>query len=170
MTRFEIVPGESRVWVHARSTLHPIDSESSGLAGFFEADLDADGRIDLTASPPKARVEMPVERLSSGNLLYDVEMRRRVDARRWPLIEGELTGMEPDGAEGSYAVSGEVTFRGVSRPCSDRLAVSVPEQGTVCLEGSHTFDLRDFGFEPPRIMMIRVHPHVEVRVKVVARA
>jgi hypothetical protein len=169
VTRFDIVPGESRVWVHARSTLHPIDSESSGLAGFFEADLDGEGRIDLK-SPPKAWIEMPVERLSSGNLLYDVEMRRRVDARRWPLIEGELTGMKPDGADGTYLVSGEVTFRGVSRPCSDRLALSVPEQGAVCLEGSHTFDLREFNFEPPRIMMIRVHPHVEVKVKVVARA
>ena len=42
--------------------------------------------------------------------------------------------------------------------------------GTICLEGEHTFDLRDFAFEPPRILMLRVYPEVTVKVRVVARA
>ena len=29
--------------------------------------------------------------------------------------------------------------------------------------------LRDFGVEPPKILMLRVHPDVRVRVKVVAQ-
>jgi hypothetical protein len=36
------------------------------------------------------------------------------------------------------------------------------------LEGRSTFDIRDFGMDPPRILMLRVHPEVAVRVEIVA--
>ena len=36
------------------------------------------------------------------------------------------------------------------------------------LAGETTFDMRDFGMEPPRILMLRVEPDVTVRVTIVA--
>ena len=73
--------------------LHPIHSETDGLEGWFEADVLGGGRINPTVDP-RGHLELPVERLSSGNPLYDREMRRRVDARRHPTIAGDLTAME----------------------------------------------------------------------------
>jgi hypothetical protein len=34
--------------------------------------------------------------------------------------------------------------------------------------GEHTFDIRDFGMDPPKILMFRVEPEVNVRVEIVA--
>jgi hypothetical protein len=38
----------------------------------------------------------------------------------------------------------------------------------VTLAGRSTFDIRDFGMEPPRILMLKVQPEVAVRVEIVA--
>ena len=38
--------------------------------------------------------------------------------------------------------------------------------GTVILAGEKTFDVRDFGMEPPRILLLRVEPHVSVKVAI----
>jgi polyisoprenoid-binding protein YceI len=169
VTRYRIDPGASRVWVDARSSLHPIHSETDGIQGWFEADLLGGVRVDPSAEP-RAHLELPVERLSSGNALYDREMRRRVDARRHPTIVGDMTTMKESGEDGLHTVSGDVTFKGVTNACTDDVRLSVPGAGVVQLEGSHSFDIRDFGMEPPRILTLRVHPDVTVRVSVVARA
>ena len=38
----------------------------------------------------------------------------------------------------------------------------------VVLAGERTFDVRDFGMEPPRILMLKVEPDVTVEVAIVA--
>ena len=49
-----------------------------------------DGSLDLE-QPVSGELELAVERLTSGNQLYDRELRRRIDARRYPTIAGRLT-------------------------------------------------------------------------------
>jgi hypothetical protein len=46
--------------------------------------------------------------------------------------------------------------------------VEVVDDDTIRLNGESTFDIRDFGMEPPRILMLRVEPEVVVRVEIVA--
>jgi polyisoprenoid-binding protein YceI len=157
------------VFIDARSTLHPIHSESTGLTGFFEGDVDVEGLLDLSV-PPRASLEMRIALLSSGNPLYDREMKRRVDAKRFPAITAELTDMKPAGAAGRYTTEGDVTFRGVTQRVTDELVVSVPDAGTIVFQGEHDFNLPDFGMEPPKIMMLKVHPDVKIRVHIVAKA
>lgn len=168
MARYAIIPEQSVAWIDASSSLHPIHSETDGLVGFFEAEVGRDGTVDL-AAPVAGTVELPVDRLSSGNPLYDREMRRRVDHRRYPVISGVLSTMEESGAHGRYLVSGEVQFKGCTRSAMDEMTLTAPTGATVCLEGAHVFDVREFGMEPPRIMMLKVHPEVTVRVRIVAQ-
>jgi len=168
MPRLRIDPGRSQVWIEARSTLHPIRAETCGLEGWFEGDVAGDGRVNLSATRPKARLEVPVGLLSSGNAFYDSEMRRRVEARKYPVIVGDLTSMHQSGEADRYLVSGELTFRGVTRSYTDEMTLSSPDEGTVRLEGSRVFDIRDFGMEAPRILGLRVHPEVAVKIVVVA--
>jgi polyisoprenoid-binding protein YceI len=110
---------------------------------------------------------MLVAKIGSGNPLLDREMRRRIDARRYPTISGALTGMRP--IEGDrYRVAGEVTFKGVTRPYEEEMTVAMIDPSTIRFQGEHTFDVRDFGMEPPRILTLRVHADVAVRVDIVA--
>jgi len=169
MVRYTVLPRESRVWIDARSSLHPIQSESTGLEGWFEAEVQGGGRINLAAAP-RGRVEIAIDQLSSGNPLYDREMRRRTDSRRYPQIVGELALMEDGGRDGRYRMRGDVSFHGRTCPVEDEMTLTWPAEGRLCLEGEHEFDIRDFAMEPPKIMMFRVYPDVTVRVRIVAEA
>jgi polyisoprenoid-binding protein YceI len=166
MPRFRIVPERSRVWVAARSSVHPIHGESEGLSGTIEVDFDGDG-LDLS-SAPQISVELPVERLKSGNRLEDAEMMRRIDARRYPTIRGVVRDMKAQGDDGRYMVTGELTFHGVTQTMEGEVKVSRPDDRTVVIEGEREFDIRDFKVDPPKILMLKVHPEVRVRIRVEA--
>src|SRR3954447_11424130 len=84
MTRYRIDPERSRVVIDARSSVHPIHTEVTGLTGWISLGPEASG----------GSVELPVERLRSGNPLEDAELRRRIDARRFPTITGTVTALE----------------------------------------------------------------------------
>jgi polyisoprenoid-binding protein YceI len=165
VTTFRIDPNRSKVWIEARSSMHPIHGEADGLEGSIEADV-ADGRIDV-AGVPKISIELPVEKLQSGRRLEDAEMMRRIDARRYPMIRGETTEFKENG--GNYRVRGDLTFHGVTRPVEGEVIISAPDERSLLIEGEQVFDIREFGVEPPKILMLRVHPDVRVRIKVVAQ-
>lgn len=165
MTRYRIVPTRSRVWIEARSNVHPIRSEAVGLEGWLE--LDVDDRAINVDQPARGHVEFPIDNMKSGNALEDREMRRRVDSRRYPTITGDLKSMKQTDDASRYVVRGDLTFRGVMHTYEDEMTVHV-DDGALTLTGQSTFDIRDFGMEPPRILMLKVQPEVTVRVEIVA--
>ncbi|MGZ4764374.1 MAG: YceI family protein [Ilumatobacteraceae bacterium] len=165
MTRYRIIPSKSRVWIDARSNVHPIHTEAGGLEGWLELS-SSNGKVNGNRTP-RGHLEFPIDNLKSGNPLEDREMRRRTDARRYPTISGDLKAMKQTGDTSRYLVSGDLTFRGVARTYEDEMTVEI-DGGTVNLAGQSTFDIRDFGMEPPRILMLRVQPEVTVRVEIVA--
>jgi polyisoprenoid-binding protein YceI len=167
VARYRIDPDRSQLWTFARSTLHPIDATVRGLGGYVDLAVRPDGHLDLDV-PHAGLVELPVSRLRSGNPLEDREMLRRIDARRYPTITGTLTEMRQGGEDGRYNVRGDLTFRGVTRSYEDAMTVTLLDADTLQLEGESTFDVRDHGMEPPRILMLKVEPHVRVRVSIVA--
>jgi polyisoprenoid-binding protein YceI len=162
---FRIDPNRSRVWIEARSSMHPIQGEAEGLEGSIEAEV-AEGRIDVTREP-RIQIELPVEKLRSGKKLEDSEMLRRIDARRYPRITGETTELKEN--NGRYHIRGDLTFHGVTRQVEGEVTISAPDERSLIIEGEQIFDIRDFGVEPPKILMFKVHPDVRVRVQVVAR-
>jgi polyisoprenoid-binding protein YceI len=161
------VPERSQVWIEARSSLHPIHSRTDGLEGFVEMELGSDGDVIL-ATLPAAQLSLPASRLRSGNSLQDRELYKRIDARRYPTIDGVLDDVEPSGTDGSYQVAGDVTFRGVTRRCRDEMHIHALDNQTIQLDGSSRFDIRDFGMDPPRMLMLSVQPQVDVRVEIIA--
>jgi polyisoprenoid-binding protein YceI len=76
--------------------------------------------------------------------------------------------MEQDGDDSTYRVTGEITFRGVSRPHEDVMIIRSVDDQTISLEGASRFDIREFGMEPPKVFMLKVEPEVDIRVEIVA--
>jgi polyisoprenoid-binding protein YceI len=168
MARFRILPEASAVFIDARSSVHPINTKTEGLEGFVDLRIRDDGKIDLTDAP-SGELSLSVERMKSGNPLEDRELRRRIDARRFPTIDGRMTAMQATSEHGRYLVAGDVTFKGVTRSYEEEITVTpIDDGGRLRLEGAAEFDVRDFGMEPPRILMLRVYPEVRVRIDVVA--
>jgi polyisoprenoid-binding protein YceI len=167
VARYSIVPDRSQVWIEARSNVHPIHSSTSGLEGYVELDLAPSGTVD-PAGTPAGSLSLAVDRLKSGNRMEDRELQKRIDARKFPRIEGHLEQIAPNGSEASYRVSGEVTFRGVSRRYEDRMRITPVEDRTIRLTGESSFDIRDFGMQPPKVLLLKVEPKVQVRVEIYA--
>ncbi len=165
MARYRIVPTRSRVWIDARSNVHPIHTEADGLEGWLELDV-GNGTINVDQAP-RGHVEFAIDNMKSGNALEDREMRRRIDSRRYPTITGDLKAMKQTDDADRYVVGGDLTFRGVLRSYEDQMTVAV-DGSAITLAGQSVFDIRDFGMEPPRILMLKVQPEVTVRVEIVA--
>ncbi|GII59974.1 hypothetical protein Skr01_00590 [Sphaerisporangium krabiense] len=164
--RFAISPARSRIGFEASSSVHPIHAEADGVTGHVEGAFTG-GLLDL-ATTPRMSLELPVERLRSGNALYDGELRRRVDVRAHPHVAGESTDVTALPGPGRYLVRGRLSFHGVTRPAEGEITISAPDDHTLLIEGEQVFDIRDFGLQPPRVLMLRVHPTVRVRVHLVA--
>src|SRR5690349_17048784 len=134
MTRFAVVPERSTVWIEAKSSVHPIHTRTDGLEGFVDLAVD-DARVDL-ARTPTGRLSLRVDCLRSGNMLEERELRRRIDARRFPTIDGELLDMQSAGDD-RYTVRGAITFRGVTREHEGEMQISF-RGDTVTLVGTST--------------------------------
>ena len=104
-----------------------------------------------------------------GNSLEDRELQKRIDARRYPTINGVLEAIEQANSDSCYRVTGTVTFRGKARRHQGEMSIRRLDDDTVTLAGQSRFDIRDFGMEPPRFLMLKVDPQVEVAVDIIAR-
>jgi polyisoprenoid-binding protein YceI len=164
---FRIDSSRSRLWADARSSLHPIRVETDGLEGEIDVELE-DGAPKLDPSPT-GRLELDVERLKTGNRLYDRELERRLEVRRYPRLRGTATRVEAAGTKGRYKVRGELSFHGTKSAVDGEVTVRVVDENTLEVEGERTFDMRQFGLEPPSLLLVKVHPDVKIRAKVVAR-
>ena len=164
LTRYTLDSVRSCVWVSGRSSLHPINTETRGITGWFEAATRADGSLDLD-QPVSGELELAVERLTSGNQLYDRELRRRIDARRYPDHQraGSPTSLL-DGSHPNYSVTGDIAFHGKTRTFEHGMQIELHDDG-VALTGEDVFDIREFGMKPPSMLMVRVYPEISVRVE-----
>ncbi|HKD67212.1 MAG TPA: YceI family protein [Candidatus Binataceae bacterium] len=166
MARYRIVPGRSHLWVEARSSLHPIKAESAAIAGYLETEVSGSG-LDLKV-PPQGRIEVEVESLKTGNALYDRELERRLETRKYPRIRGEILEVTELDAGRRYRVRGNLSLHGVTKAVEGEVSLRIVDDGNFEIEGEKTFDIRDFGLSPPRILMLQVYPDVKVRGHVVA--
>jgi polyisoprenoid-binding protein YceI len=160
--RYTFDSERSCIWVSGRSNLHPINTETRGITGWFETGTRTDGSLDLDR-PVSGELQLAVDRLTSGNQLYDRELRRRIDARRYPTIVGRLTKIARAGSRPRYTVTGDIAFHGKTRSFEHVMDIEARD-GDVSLTGDYVFDVREFGMEPPSMLMIRVYPEVSVRV------
>jgi hypothetical protein len=165
-TSFRIDPERAALVLVARSNAGPITFGVNGLEGSISAEVSG-GEV-VTSVPPTARLEVPVQRLTCGNGLYDAELLRRVDARLFPRAVVELRDIASVGATGRYHVEGLMTFHGVTRSVAGTVAVSFPKPGRILIEGEQILDMRHFEITPPAVAMLRIYPEVRVQLHIEA--
>lgn len=152
----------SELRVEGRSSLHPVRVASRALAGELELDLDRSGAVRLDR-PATGTLSLPAASLRSGNPLTDAELARRMEVGRYPEIAARLLSLSAGDGPGRYRAEGEIVVRALTLPASGTLEVSL-EDGAVVLAGELSLDVREFGLQPPRIGLLKVHPTVVVHL------
>lgn len=137
------------------------------MGGFVEAELNPGG-LDLKVTP-QGKLEVDVDSIKTGNMLYDRELERQLEVRKYPRIRGEIVEVTELEAGHSYKVRGKLSVHGVTKPVEGEVKLRVLDDGSFEAEGEQTFDIRDFGLTPPRILMLKVYPDVKVRAHIVGQ-
>lgn len=165
MPRFRIVPEQSMLAIYARSNLGPIRWEGTHLSGTFDAEL-TESSIDPGVAP-EGHLELRLERLTSGNVVYDAELLHRMDARRYPVATAEIKVLDQVGHENRFQVHGDLTIHGVTRTITGTVAIDVGDD-VVQVYGEKVVDIRDFGIPAPTVLRLRIYPDVQVRMRLLA--
>ncbi|MEA2023442.1 MAG: YceI family protein [Actinomycetota bacterium] len=140
----------------ATSSVHPIRTNGKA-SGWFEAAFDDDGFVPT--HPLHGRLDVPLDDLSSGNRLIDREMNRRVDTTTHPRIVAEIETTEDTGGN-TAKITGTVRFLDAEVLVEGELNLLPGPR----LSGTGEFDVRWWGLEPPRLLMLRVDPIVTVEI------
>jgi len=167
-TRFRLIPDRSVALIEVRSTVGPISFGAVGVSGWVEAAM-AD-RLVQTDWPPSGHIEIDVSGLRSGNGLYDAELVRRIDARRFPIATVDLLDCSASGLGSRYQLEGDLTIHGVTRPVQGTVSVEASSDRRLVITGEQVFDIRDFGIPSPTVLMLRIYPDVRVRLHAEAAA
>jgi hypothetical protein len=167
VARYDVASQDSSLTIEARSTLHAVRATAAGLTGYVVAGWNPDG--SLAAAPaPIVHVEFPLDQVRSGNPMQDREMRRLVDAGRFPKASGDLRSVELIAPPGRYRASGEITLVGRTRTYGGEFTMSGDGE-IVTLEGEFSIDIRDFGLKPPSLLILKVDPVLRLILRLVAR-
>ena len=165
MPRYAVLPDKSRVSAEARSSIHPILMQTTGFEGFFEATIES-GVVRLAAP---TQIKLPVELLKADNAMVDSELRKRLEARKFPYIEGELLQADPLEANKSL-LTGELSLHGVRQKLQVEVMTRASADGNMFeIAGEKIIDMRDFGLDPPKFLFFKVDPRVRIRAWLVAQ-
>jgi polyisoprenoid-binding protein YceI len=162
---FLVVPEESAVIVEARSNVGPITFATMTLEGSAEFALSG---VDVdSAVPTAAFLRIPVIGLESGNSLYDSEIRRRLDQRRFPSITVEMHTARSRGG-GRFVTDGDLTIHGATQRLTGTVHLTLSDENTLIATGKELVDIRDFDIELPSMLMLKIYPDVSVQFRLTA--
>jgi polyisoprenoid-binding protein YceI len=166
MTRYEVEQHRSIVHVLARSSVHAF-RRVAPVCGHVDLSV-SDGRLDLTRAS-SGELRLQIEDLQGDMPQFDSELRRRLDTDRYPGIVAVLRQISPGTGVG-YRMGGELTLHGCTRDVWGEATVDLRTDGALTMHGTLQLDIREFGLVPPKLLMLRVHPEVEVRLELCATA
>lgn len=167
--RYTVVPDQSAILLTVATSLGPVAFGATGLEGFVEV-VVLDGEVDPSVSPA-AHLEVQVHHLTSGNSAYDRELRRQLNARRFPAAYVDLHhASRASGTARGYRVGGEVMLGGVTEPVEGVVKVVFPEPEVMVVSGEESLDISAFGIPPPTLFMMKIDPEVKLSLQLEARA
>jgi len=162
-TRYRISPEQSTVTLVGETSLHPITVNVTP-SGWLEAAV-VDGGF-VAGSTLDGFVKIAVIEFRSGNPLVDRETRRRLNAKRYPTISGQIT--EVVALEGPTAtVRGSVNFLGREVELEGDISVADHSDDSISLAGSGQMDVQWWGLEPHTLLVLKMEPVVTVSIDLV---
>ena len=157
LTRYTLDSMRSCIWVSGRSSLHPINTETRGITGWFEATTRDDGSLDLDL-PVSGELELAVDRL---DVRQPALRPRAAPPHGCPAL--------PDHRRPRHQASPPVVRIHATRSRGTSCSTARPGRSSTRCTSTFTrrrsrsretyvFDIREFGMKPPSMLMVRVYP------------
>jgi hypothetical protein len=164
---FDVVPRRSAVLVKARSNVGPISFATSEVRGMISAEVD--GKVIDLDAPITAELSVSLRELTSGNTLYDTELKRRIDVRRYPDATLHLDEVTRVGESNRFELTGRIELHAVVRAMRGVVSVERLERDVIVVRGQQTLDIREFDLDVPPLLALKIYPEVSVEMHLEAR-
>ena len=151
---FQLKPDESKMTIKGTSTLHDWESEVESISASAEVE-------DKTIR--RGTFEAEVRSIKSGNSTMDDNTYKAMDADKYPKIFFSMENQKLEG--GKMPVSGKLTIAGTTRTVDLSLIAEQWAEDQLLLKGVYTFDMSDFGIDPPRAMLGAIRTDDEITVE-----
>ena len=102
--------------------------------------------------------------------MYDTELNRRIDARRYPDAVLELEHATHLAGTNRYELGARIEIHDVVRPIGGIVTIDSLGQGAIVVRGQQTLDIRDFDLEVPTTLALKIYPEVSVEIHLEARS
>lgn len=160
--RWAPVPGKSEVAFDAKFSMGDFSGTGEKVAGGFTLDVN-----DLKV-PVAGALTVEVAGLTTGLAGRDRDMRRSLDADKFPTMRFSVEGVEAsfgsvtDKADVLLTIRGQMLIRDVERPMT-LLGRARLRDGTLWVRGDGAVKMTDFGIARPRRFLMTVADQVIVR-------
>lgn len=135
-----VMKPESKIEFHASSTF-------AKVVGEF---MDWDANLQMVAGNLKdgtLALDLKSNSVHTGSGLKDKEVKGKnfFNVKEYPDIHFASTGILPDPDPNKFTMTGNLTLRGITRPVTVAVTVSLLPNGNQNIEADFTFNRRDFG-------------------------
>ena len=144
--------------VSGTSTLHDWEMPSSTATGTMKATVSG----NTVSAIQDVNVTMKANTIKSGKAAMDKKAYEALKTDKFPNATFELTSAKKSGS--NWAFSGYFTFAGKKKAVNLTVQEST-SNGVINLSGSHSFNLTDYGIEPPTALMGTIKTGNKVTVK-----
>lgn len=157
--QFHILP-QSALTLQGNSTLHKFALEAQEVNGSLvinKADYQQDPLQSVTDSA-QGQVKIPVSELSSGEKGLDNNMKKAMDAKKYPVITYRLTNViladsaTTDSGWTRFQTTGALTIHGVTKTISMVVLGKQINENQLRFKGQKSIKMSDFGVKPPVLM------------------
>ena len=89
--------------------------------------------------------------------------------RKYPRVRGRVISVKALDSGTTIECKASCHFAGQTSPVEGDVKMRMIDATTVEFQGEQTIDIRNFGLEPPKFLMLKVYPDVKVRGLVIAQ-
>ena len=164
---------KSKLTILGTSNVHKWDCSTSTLRSTIEAPRAAAPNVGKEVTHGK--VTIPVASLDCGEKKMNENLRKAMDAEKFPNVEFEMTSYTAAAVAKTASVyeasiRGSLTIHGVTKPVEIKATVTPDGNGGVRLEGSTEVRTPDYGVERVKAMLgtIRTGETVTIVLSLIA--
>lgn len=149
---------ESSMKISGTSTLHDWEINIESFTG--KAKMNGENMEN-------ASFVAQVKSLKSGTSSMDDNTYKALKAKEHPQITFKSTGIT--GSNGKLTIKGNLTIAGATRPVTLSTTLEKWAEKSLTVKGSYTFNMSEFGIDPPRAMLgtIRTGDEITITFKLV---